>query len=50
MKWQRLLPMIESGAVRPPIGRRYRLDEFGAALSDLEQRRALGKSVVGMQS
>lgn len=49
-QWQRLLPMIESGAVRPPIGRRYRLDEFGAALSDLEQRRALGKSVVGMQS
>ncbi len=45
-QWSRLLPMIESGAVRPPVGRVYELAEFGQALVDLDERRALGKLVV----
>jgi NADPH2:quinone reductase len=45
-QWSRLLPMIESGAVRPPVGTTYRLEDFGRALADLEARRTLGKSVV----
>ncbi|MFZ2015411.1 MAG: NADPH:quinone oxidoreductase family protein [Nocardioides sp.] len=45
-QWQDLLPMIESGAVAPPIGATYDLDGFGQALVDLDERRTLGKSVV----
>ncbi len=45
-QWSRLLPLIASGAVRPPIGATYPLAEFGTALSDLDQRRAMGKSVI----
>jgi NADPH2:quinone reductase len=45
-QWAELLPMLESGTVKPPIGATYDLAEFGAALSDMEGRRTLGKSVV----
>src|SRR4051794_5652907 len=45
-QWQALLPMVESGAIDPPIGRTYPLESVGEALADMEGRRALGKSVV----
>jgi NADPH2:quinone reductase len=45
-QWSRLLPMIDSGAVRPPIGTTYALEDFGRALADMDARRTLGKSVV----
>jgi NADPH2:quinone reductase len=45
-QWDALLPMIESGAVRPPIGATYDLDQMGQALLDMDQRKTLGKSVV----
>ena len=45
-QWAALVPMIESGAVKPPIGRVYDLEDFGQALVDMEERRTLGKSVV----
>ena len=45
-QWQRLVPMLESGAVDPPIGATYDLDEFGTALTEMAERRTLGKSVV----
>ena len=45
-QWARLLPMIESGAVKPPIGQVYDLEDFGRALVDMDERRTLGKSVV----
>jgi NADPH2:quinone reductase len=45
-QWDALLPLIASGAIRPPIGATYSLDEFGKALADMDQRRTLGKSVV----
>lgn len=45
-QWQALLPMVESGAVKPPVGTTYALEEFGQALLDMDQRRTLGKSVV----
>lgn len=45
-QWQRLVPMIESGVVRPPIGKVYPLEEFGRALVDMDSRATLGKSVV----
>ena len=37
-QWQALLPMIESGAVKPPIGAVYELEEFGQALVDMDER------------
>ncbi|MGV3562399.1 MAG: zinc-binding dehydrogenase, partial [Nocardioides sp.] len=45
-QWEALLPMVESGVVRPPIGATYAFDELGTALVDMDQRRTLGKSVV----
>lgn len=45
-QWRRLVPMLESGVVRPPIGSTYALEDFGRALVDMEERRTLGKSVV----
>lgn len=45
-QWRALLPMIESGAVKPPVGQVYELEEFGQALIDMDERRTLGKSVV----
>ncbi len=45
-QWRALVPMIESGVVKPPIGATYALEEFGRALVDMDQRRTLGKSVV----
>jgi NADPH2:quinone reductase len=48
-QWQALLPMIESGAVKPTVGRVYELEEFGRALTDMDERRTLGKSVVRMR-
>jgi NADPH2:quinone reductase len=45
-QWERLLPMITSGVVRPPIGATYDLDDFARALQDMADRRTLGKSVV----
>lgn len=45
-QWAELLPMMESGVIRPPIGATYELEEFGRALVDMDERRTLGKSVV----
>lgn len=45
-QWARLLPMLESGVVKPPIGATYPLENFGQALVEMDERRTLGKSVV----
>lgn len=45
-QWAELVPMIESGAVRPPIGSTYPLEGFADALRDIDQRRVLGKAIV----
>ncbi len=45
-QWAALLPLMESGSLDPPIGATYSLDDFGRALLDIDERRALGKSVV----
>ncbi len=45
-QWAELVPMMESGVVKPPIGKVYDLEDFGAALTDMDQRRILGKGVV----
>ena len=45
-QWRALLPMIESGVVKPPIGATYPFEEIGRALVEMEQQKSLGKSVV----
>ena len=45
-QWAELVPMIEAGIVKPPVGATYTFEEFGTALLDMDQRRTLGKSVV----
>jgi len=48
-QWEELLPMIRSGVVDPPVGATYSLDDIGQALTDMEERRTLGKSVVRLR-
>ncbi|WP_183100092.1 NADPH:quinone oxidoreductase family protein [Nocardioides pelophilus] len=45
-QWQRLLPMMESGVIDPPIGKVYELDQVRDALVEMDERRTLGKSIV----
>ncbi len=45
-QWDELLPMLESGVVDPPVGTTYPLEEVGRALTDMEQRKVLGKTVL----
>ncbi|MFJ9313159.1 NADPH:quinone oxidoreductase family protein [Pimelobacter simplex] len=48
-QWTQLVPMVESGAVKPPVGKVYPLEEFGQALLDMDARAALGKLVVSVR-
>ncbi|QIG45287.1 NADPH:quinone oxidoreductase family protein [Nocardioides anomalus] len=48
-QWAELVPMIESGVVKPPVGTTYAMEEFGQALIDMDQRKTLGKSVVHLR-
>jgi len=45
-QWAELLPLMEDGTIKPPIGATYALEDFGQALLDMDERRTLGKSVV----
>jgi NADPH2:quinone reductase len=45
-QWAALLPLMESGAIAPPIGATYDQDGFGRGLQDMDDRLTLGKSVV----
>src|SRR6478752_7437980 len=42
-QWDAILPLLESGALAPPIGTRHPLDDVGAALAEIDERRAHGK-------
>ncbi len=38
--------MLADGTIKPPIGATYPLEEYAQALADIDERRALGKTVV----
>jgi len=38
--------MMESGVIAPPIGAVRPIDEIGAALTEMEERKTLGKTVL----
>ena len=44
-----LLELVESGAVRPVIGRQIAMEQVAAALDDHEQRRTMGRTVVTIE-
>ena len=48
-QWAALLPLIDSGVVDPPIGTTYDLDNVARAVQDIDDRIALGKSVVSIR-
>jgi NADPH2:quinone reductase len=45
-QWERLVPMMESGVVDPPVGAVYPLERAAEALAEMEARRTLGKTVL----
>ncbi|GAA1933816.1 NADPH:quinone oxidoreductase family protein [Nocardioides marmoribigeumensis] len=45
-QWDRLVPMMRSGAIDPPIGRTYAFEDVSDALQEMAERRTLGKSVL----
>jgi NADPH2:quinone reductase len=45
-QWAALLPLLESGAIDPPVGATYAFDDVAQAFVDIDERRGLGKSVV----
>lgn len=47
-QWDALVPLMEAGVIDPPIGKVYPLEEAAQALSDMEERRTVGKSVLVM--
>lgn len=48
-QWDELLPMMESGVVKPPVGTTYPVDDVRQALTDMAERRTLGKSVLSFR-
>lgn len=45
-QWRDLLPLIESGAIDPPIGEVLPLTQTAAALRLMDERRAIGRVVI----
>jgi NADPH:quinone reductase len=48
-QWSDLLPLIESGAIDPPIGQVLPLSQTAAALRLLDDRRAVGRVVIAVR-
>lgn len=42
-QWAQIVPLLEAGKLDPVIGSVYSLDELGAALHEIDERRATGK-------
>ena len=45
-QWDRLVPLMTSGVIDPPIGATYPVERVADALVEMDERRTLGKSVV----
>ncbi len=45
-QWDRLVPMMQAGTIAPPIGATCPVEDVAQALTAMEERRTLGKSVV----
>jgi NADPH:quinone reductase len=45
-QWRDLMPLVQSGALDPPIGSVFRLDDTAVAIRAMDERRAAGKLLV----
>lgn len=45
-QWAALGPMLADGTVKPPVGATYPMEDYGRALTDIDERRVVGKTVV----
>ncbi|MGH3997760.1 MAG: NADPH:quinone oxidoreductase family protein, partial [Pseudonocardiaceae bacterium] len=45
-QWQDLLPLMESGAIDPPIGQVFALDDAADAIRAMDERRAVGRLLI----
>ncbi|MFI0467738.1 zinc-binding dehydrogenase [Saccharopolyspora sp. 5N102] len=45
-QWTEILPKLESGALAPPVGGSYAVDDVRDALEAIDRRQALGKLVL----
>ena len=45
-QWRDLIPLVASGAIDPPIGPTFALEDAAAAIRELDERRAAGKVLV----
>jgi NADPH2:quinone reductase len=48
-QWRDLMPLMRSGAINPPIGPVFALDDAAAAIRELDERRAAGRVLVRMR-
>ena len=48
-QWRDLVPFMRSGAIDPPIGPVFALDDAAAAIRELDERRAAGRVLVRMR-
>jgi NADPH2:quinone reductase len=49
-QWAEILPKLHSGAIVPPIGGSYAVEDVREALEAIDQRRALGKLVLRLRA
>jgi NADPH2:quinone reductase len=49
LQWQRLLPLLESGALVPLVGNSYALEDAAEALLELDERRAKAKVLLAVR-
>jgi NADPH:quinone reductase len=45
-QWRDLVPLMRSGAIAPPIGAVFSLDQTAAAIREIDQRRAAGRLLI----
>ena len=45
-QWRDLMPLIESGAIDPPIGPLFPLEDAATAIRELDERRAAGRVLI----
>ena len=49
-QWRELVPLIESGLIRPPVSSVYPLNQAATAIRVLDERRAVGRVLIDVQS
>src|SRR3954462_9601680 len=49
-QWRDLVPLMQSGAIDPPIGSMFALDQAAAAIREIDQRRAAGRVLLRVRA